>query len=57
MFKRDGDVLNWLYQLEHLFAIHNNPIENQVEFCLFYLKDEALIWWRWLQKQKGGSVT
>jgi len=50
-------VLNWLYQMEHLFAIHETPIEDRLDFCVFFLKDEALVWWQWLQKQKGGDVT
>ena len=57
MFKGDGDILNWLYQLEHVFTIHHTPVEDRVEFCVFYLQGEALLWWRWLEKQKGGSVT
>jgi len=44
VFKGDGDVLNWLYHLEHLFTIHDTPIEDMVEFCVFYLKDKALVW-------------
>ena len=50
VFKGDGYVLNWLYQLEHLFAIHDTLIEDRVELCVFYLKDEVLVWWRWLQR-------
>jgi len=53
VFKGDGDVLNWLYQKEHLFAIHETPIE---EFCVFYLKEAALVWWRGLEKEQGGYV-
>ena len=56
IFRGDGDILNWLYQLEHVFAIHHTPIEDRVEFCVFFLQGEALLWWRWLEKQKG-SVT
>jgi len=28
MFNGDGDVLNWIYQTEHLFTIHSTPIED-----------------------------
>ena len=45
-------MLNWLYQMEHLFAIHETPMEEKVEFWVFYLRDDALVWWRWLQKQR-----
>ena len=38
VFNGSGDVLNWLYQLEHLFAIHDAPVEERVEFRVFYLK-------------------
>ena len=57
IFKGDGDILNWLYQLEHVFTIHHTPVEDRVEFCVFYLQGEALLWWRWLEKQKGGTIT
>jgi len=35
IFRGDGDILNWLYQLEHVFAIHHTPVEDRVEFCVF----------------------
>jgi len=41
-----------LYQMEHLFSLHDTPVEDHVEFCVFYLKDEASVWWRWMQKQE-----
>ena len=25
----------------------------RVEFRVFYLRVDALVWWRWVQKQKG----
>jgi len=25
-----------------------------VDFCVFYLQGEALLWWRWLEKKKEG---
>jgi len=53
MFNGNGGVLNSLYQMEHLCAIHETPMEERVEFCVFYLRDDALVWWRWVQKQKG----
>ena len=56
MFKGTEDVLNWIYQMDHLFTIHSIPMEDRVEFCVFYLRDEALVWWRWLQRQKGASI-
>ena len=51
------DVLNWLYQMEHMFATHETPMEERVKFCVFYLRDDVLVWWRWLHKQKGGCIT
>ena len=39
--------------MEHLFTIHETPVDERVEFCVFYLRDDALVWWRWLEKQKG----
>ena len=57
MFNGGGDVLNWLYQMEHMFATHETPLEERVEFCVFYLRDDVLVWWRWLEKQKGGCIT
>ena len=52
IFKGDGDILNWLYQLEHIFSIHETLEENRVEFYKFYLQGDALLWWRWIEKQK-----
>jgi len=43
--------------MDHLFFIHHTPVEERVEFYVFYLSDDAMIWWRLLQKQKGGFVT
>jgi len=37
VFKGEGDVLNWLYQMEHLFSLHDTPLEDRVEFFVFYL--------------------
>ena len=57
VFKGEGDVLNWLCQLKHIFNIHNTPVENRVDFCVFYVQGEALLWRRWLGKQKRGFVS
>ena len=57
VFKGEGDILNWLHQIEHVFNIYDTPVENMVEFCVFYLQGEALLWWRWLKKQKKGKVS
>ena len=53
VFNGEGDVLNWLHQIEHVFTIHCTHIEKRVEFCC----SGALVWWRWLEKQKGGYVS
>ena len=53
MFNGTGDVLNWLYQMELVFTIHDTPMKERVEFCVFYPRQDALVWWRWFQKQKG----
>ena len=37
VFKGEGDVLKWLYQMEHLFSLHDTPLEDRVEFFVFYL--------------------
>ena len=54
IFKGDGDILNWLYQLEHVFSIHETLEESRVEFYQFYPQGDALLWWRWLEKQEKG---
>jgi len=46
VFKGEGDVLNWQYQMENLFFLHDTPTEERDEFCVFYLKDKALMCWR-----------
>ena len=33
-FNGTRDVMNWLYQMEHLFAIHETPVEERVKFCV-----------------------
>ena len=55
-FRGEGDILNWLYQLEHVFAIHHTPIEDRVEFCVFFLQGEALLWWRWLENRRENQL-
>ena len=32
VFKGEGDVLNWLYQIDHLFSLHDALVEDRVEF-------------------------
>ena len=44
MFNGSNDVLNWLYQIKYLFAIHEIPLEERVKFCVFYLREDALVW-------------
>ena len=35
MFNGSGDIFNLFYQMEHLFSIHEIPIEQKVEFLCF----------------------
>lgn len=50
VYKGEGDVLCWLYQLEHYFSIQNSLNElEKVDFCKFFLKEDALIWFQWLE--------
>ena len=46
VFNGEGDVLNWLYQLEHVFAIHKTPVGSRIGFCVFFLQEIAMLWWR-----------
>lgn len=44
-------MINWLYQIEHYFAIHDYMGEiEKVDFCKFYLKDDALVWYQWFEE-------
>ena len=38
-------------------SLYTQPPGRWVEFCVFYLRNEDLIWWRWLQRQKRGHIS
>ncbi|XP_058788145.1 uncharacterized protein LOC131662390 [Vicia villosa] len=45
----DGtDVLEWLFQSEQFFGFYNIPIENRLPMAAFYMKGEALSWYKWM---------
>jgi len=48
IFKGEGDILNRLYKLKHIFSIHETPEEDIIDFCKFYLQVDALLGSRWL---------
>ncbi|XP_058733853.1 uncharacterized protein LOC131605523 [Vicia villosa] len=45
----DGtDALEWLFQAEQFFAFYSIPFENRLPMAAFYMKGEALGWYKWM---------
>lgn len=46
-----GDrVLSWIFQMEHYFIHHRTPEEKKLSIAAFYLIDDALEFYHWLQR-------
>lgn len=43
-------VLSWLFQMEHYFIHHNTAEEKKLSVAAFYLIDDALEYYHWLQR-------
>lgn len=56
-FSGSDDILNWLNHVEHHFDIQRIQEWDKLTFCKFYLRDDALLWWRWLEGQHGGAIS
>jgi hypothetical protein len=47
----DGtDALDWLFQAEQFFLFYNIAPENRLPMVAFYMKGEALGWYKWMFK-------
>ncbi|XP_024630387.1 proline-rich protein 12-like [Medicago truncatula] len=45
----DGsDPLEWLFQAEQFFCFYQIPMESRVHMSSFYMKGEALSWFKWM---------
>ncbi|XP_058757342.1 uncharacterized protein LOC131630580 [Vicia villosa] len=45
----DGtDALEWLFQAEQFFAFYSIPYENRLPMAAFYMKGDALGWYKWM---------
>ncbi|GAU18789.1 hypothetical protein TSUD_80780 [Trifolium subterraneum] len=45
----DGtDALDWLFQAEQFFLYYNIALENRLPMVAFYMKGEALGWYKWM---------
>jgi hypothetical protein len=40
--------LDWLFQSEQFFSFYNIPLENRLSMVSFYMKGEALGWYKWM---------
>lgn len=47
----DGsNPLEWLFQAEQFFNFYQLPPENRLDMMSFYMKGEALSWFKWMLK-------
>ncbi|XP_058784061.1 uncharacterized protein LOC131658827 [Vicia villosa] len=47
----DGsNPLEWLFQAEQFFSFYNMPHENRLSLIFFYMKDDALGWFKWMHQ-------
>ncbi|PNX92586.1 Ty3/gypsy retrotransposon protein, partial [Trifolium pratense] len=45
----DGtNALDWLFQAEQFFLFYNVSLENRLPMVAFYMKGEALSWYKWM---------
>jgi hypothetical protein len=45
----DGtNALDWLFQAEQFFLFYNVALENRLPMVAFYMKGEALSWYKWM---------
>ncbi|XP_020251114.1 uncharacterized protein LOC109828557, partial [Asparagus officinalis] len=49
-FSGSENVIAWLEQTEQIFEYYEIKEDEWVKVCSFYLRDEALQWYRWLTK-------
>lgn len=43
-----ADPLDWLFQAEQFFTFYNIPVEQRLSMAAFYMKGEALSWFKWM---------
>lgn len=47
----DGsEPLEWLFQAEQFFSFYNIPSENRLSLASFYMKGDALSWFKWMHQ-------
>jgi len=45
----DGTApLEWVFQAEQFFSFYNIPNENRISLASFYMKGDALSWYKWM---------
>ncbi|XP_020258301.1 uncharacterized protein LOC109834681 [Asparagus officinalis] len=49
-FSGSENVISWLEQIEQIFDYYDIKEDEWVKVCSFYLRDEALQWFRWFTK-------
>lgn len=42
--------LEWLFQVEQFFSFYNIPSENRLSLASFYMKGDALSWFKWMHQ-------
>lgn len=45
----DGqDPMDWLFQADQFFLFYQVPVEQRLSMAVFYMKGEALSWYKWM---------
>src|ERR1044072_1309803 len=47
--------LDWLFQTEEYFQFHHTAPEQRLELIDFYMKGEALSWFKWMRSEENTS--
>ncbi|XP_058775591.1 uncharacterized protein LOC131649859 [Vicia villosa] len=49
----DGsNPLEWLFQADQFFSFYNMPPENRLSLVSFYMKEDALSWFKWMHQNR-----
>jgi hypothetical protein len=52
----DKDPITWIFQIEHLFDLHQVPNLEKITIASLYLSPEQFVWYQWLCEQKKDTI-
>lgn len=46
----EGDPVNWIFQIQQFFDLHQTPVEHRLRVASFYFDGAALSWFQWVKR-------